>query len=104
MIQDLRFAVRMLLRTPAFTLAAVATLALGIDANAAIFSVVYAILLKPLPFAEPNQLIYVHDSYPSVQSASVSWTKYQALRDGNRTLVSLGATAQAAITLTGRGE
>jgi len=104
MIQDLRFAVRMLLRTPAFTLAAVATLALGIGANAAIFSVVYAILLKPLPFAEPNQLIYVHDSYPSVQSASVSWTKYQALRDGNRTLVSLGATAQAAITLTGRGE
>ena len=72
MIQDLRFAVRMLLRTPAFTLAAVVTLALGIGANAAIFSVVYAILLKPLPFAGSHLLIYVHDSYPSVQSASVS--------------------------------
>jgi putative ABC transport system permease protein len=104
MIQDLRFAVRMLLRTPTFTLAAVVTLALGIGANAAIFSVVYAILLKPLPFAGSHQLIYVHDSYPSVQSASVSWPKYQAFRDGNRTLTALGAIAPAAITLTGRGE
>jgi putative ABC transport system permease protein len=104
MFHDLRFAVRMLIRTPAFTLAAVLTLALGIGANAAIFSVVYAVLLKPLPFERPEQLIYAHDSFPAVQSASVSWPKYLALRDGNRTLAALGALAPAAITLTGRGE
>src|SRR6476659_1026886 len=99
MFHDLRFAVRMLIRTPAFTLAAVLTLALGIGANAAIFSVVYAVLLKPLPFERPEQLIYAHDSFPAVQSASVSWPKYLALRDGNRTLAALGALAPAAITL-----
>src|SRR5262245_15590182 len=104
MIQDLRYAFRMLARTPAFTLAAVLTLALGIGANAAIFSVVYAALLKPLPFPQPEQLIYAHDTFAAVPLASVSWPKYVALRDGNRTLAALGAVAPGAITLTGRGE
>ncbi len=105
MLQDLRFAIRMLVRTPAFTMAAVSTLALGIGANAAIFSVVYAVVLKPLPFERPEQLIYAHDSYPAIQFASVSWPKYLTLRDSNRTLATLGALATSgAITLTGRGE
>jgi putative ABC transport system permease protein len=104
MLNDLRFAIRMLVRTPAFTLAAVLTLALGIGANAAIFSVVYAILLRPLPFERPDQLVYVHDSYPAVPSASVSWPKYVALRDGARAFQALGAFAPSALTLTGRNE
>jgi putative ABC transport system permease protein len=104
MLTDLRFALRMLARTPAFTLAAVLTLALGIGANAAIFSVVYAVLLRPLPFPDPDRLIYAHDTSPTVPSASVSWRKYVALRDDNRTLAALGAVAPGAVTLTGRGE
>src|SRR5262245_39973713 len=104
MLQDLRFAVRMLARTPAFTIAAVLTLALGIGANTAIFSVVYAILLKPLPYPNPDQLIAAHDTFAAVPIASVSWPKYLALRDRNRTLTALGAGATGAITLTGRGE
>src|SRR5262249_34936008 len=104
MLNDLRFAIRMLARTPTFTVAAVLTLALGIGANAAIFSVVYAVLLKSLPFPQPDRLIYAHDTFTTVPQASTSWTKYVALRDGNRSLTALGAFAPSALTLTGSGE
>ena len=103
-IQDVRYGIRTFLRHPGFALTAVLALALGIGANTAVFSVVYAVLLKPLPFAEPAQLIYAHDTYPAVPLASVSWPKFVALRDGNRTLSSLAAIAPGTATITGRGE
>jgi len=104
LVQDLRYGFRTFVRQPAFALTAVLALALGIGANTAVFSVVYAALLKPLPFDHPGQLIYVHDTYPAVPSASVSWPKFVALRDGNRTLSSLAAFAPQNVNLTGRGE
>ena len=103
-IQDLRYGIRTFVRQPVFAATAVLALALGIGANTAVFSVVYAVLLKPLPFAHPEQLIYVHDTYPAVPLASVAWPKFVALRDGNRTLVSLAALAPGNVTITGRGE
>ncbi len=102
--QDIRYGVRTFLRQPVFAFTAVLALALGIGANTAVFSVVYAILLKPLPFADPAQLIYAHDTYPAVPLASVAWPKFVALRDGNRTLRSLAALAPGTATITGRGE
>ena len=104
MFTDVRYALRTMMRTPGFAATAALTLAIGIGANTAIFSVVYALLLKPLPFRDADRLIYVHDTFPAVANASVSLQKFLALRDGTRSLAALAATAPAALTITGIGD
>ena len=77
-MQDIRYAVRTLLKQPLFTLIAVLTLTLGIGANTAIFSLVYQILLRPLPYAEADRLVFIWNTYPlmGLQQASVSIPDY----------------------------
>lgn len=102
--QDIRYGLRTFLRQPGFTLTAVIALALGIGANTAVFSVVYAVLLRPLPYPDPAALVYVRDTYPAVPDASVSFAKFMALKQQTRTLAALGAVTPAGLTLTGSGQ
>ena len=77
-MQDFRYALRTLRKQPVFTLVAVLTLTLGIGANAAIFSLVYQILLRPLPYADADRLVFVWNTYPlmGLDKASVSIPDY----------------------------
>ncbi|HET8646895.1 MAG TPA: ABC transporter permease, partial [Vicinamibacteria bacterium] len=98
--QDLRFALRTLMRAPAFTAAAVATLALGIGANSAIFTLVDATLLKRLPVREAERLVHVQYERGNV----LSYPEYEDLRDHNRVFDGLAAWGGITATLGREGE
>ena len=106
--RDLRFAMRSLLKTPGFSLVVVLTLALGIGANTAIFSVVYAALLRPLPYREPARLFTFGETrsqHPdSVEIANVSYPDYLDWKRTAKTIQSLTAFSGDAFTLSTKGE
>ena len=103
--QDLRFAMRQLHRSPGFTVVAVLTLALGIGANSAIFSVVDAVLLRPLPFYNPSRLVAVKTTEPGRHDdIGVSYPAFLDWRSENHVFKGLSAFREDDFTLTGRAE
>jgi putative ABC transport system permease protein len=108
-LQDLRYATRMLRKNPGFTAIAVLTLALGIGANTAIFSVVNAILFRPLPFPEPDSLMIVwhtppQKSFPGVSRFVVSPANYLDWRSENHVFQQMAAIGFGSFNLTGMGQ
>ncbi|HEY6387201.1 MAG TPA: ABC transporter permease [Candidatus Acidoferrum sp.] len=103
--QDVRFGVRMLGRSPGFTAVVVLTLALGIGANTAIFSVVYAELMKPLPYAGSGRILNVFQQHPPDDGGFAwSYPNFEELRDQNHVFTAVAGAARHQLTLTGRGE
>ncbi|HEU4617447.1 MAG TPA: ABC transporter permease [Gammaproteobacteria bacterium] len=104
--RDLRFALRALLRRPAFASAAVVTLALGIGATTAIFSVVYSVLIKPLPYPNADDLVTIRHPAAglNIDDMGAGPTMYFTYRDENRTFADVGLWQTAGETLTGFGE
>ncbi|HTK29688.1 MAG TPA: ABC transporter permease [Vicinamibacterales bacterium] len=103
-MSDLRYALRLLAARPGFSAVAILTLALGIGANTAIFTVVNAVLLRPLPFREPARLVVLLEHATRFPIESTSWLNYRDWRDQSRSFEAVAAVRSLTMTLTGGPE
>ncbi len=102
--KDLRYGTRLLAARPGFTIVAVLTLALGIGANTAIFSVINTVLLRPLPYKDPGRLVGVWDIQPQLDKAPASYPEFLDWREQKNVFEELGAHFDTSFALTGRGD
>jgi predicted permease len=102
--QDLRYALRQLRKNPGFTMVVVLTLALGIGANTVIFSVVDGVLLRPLPFPQPDQLVTLHENKPNFEGGSLSYPNFRDWQKDNHTFSAMAIARQYAFSLVGVGD
>lgn len=103
-VKDLRYGLRGIRRSPGFSLVVALTLALGIGANTAIFSVVNAVLLRPLPYPAAERLVWLGESDPKAEGISVTWVNYQHWRQENHSFEDMAGFRTAHLALTGRGD
>jgi len=100
---DVRFALRQLRKSPAFTAVVILTLALGIGANTALFSIVNTVLLHPIALPHPSQLVSVDASKPNFEHGSITWPNFLDWQRDNRSFSSLAAYAHQGFVMTGSG-
>src|SRR5271156_3222769 len=104
MWRDARFGFRMLMRSPMFTIVAVLSLAIGIGANSAIFSVVLAVLLRPLPYPEPERLVAVVQVNEDKVPLNASFTKFTQVKEQSKTLSEVAAYFSLTMSLATKNE
>lgn len=104
LLQDIRYGVRMLMKNPGVSAVAILTLALGIGANTAIFSVVNAVVLRPLPYSEPERLVALWENVPSHGQWRSSPANFFDWKKQNTTFAGMAAYGGSSMTLTGEGE
>src|SRR5271157_3990405 len=102
--KDLRFALRMIRNSPGFTAIAIMTLALGIGANTAIFSFVNGVLLKPLPYSDPDSIMMVWERPPGGHRNGISTLNFLDWKNQNTVFQHMAAKHWSSVTLTGAGE
>lgn len=103
-LHDCRLALRRLRRSPGFTVVAALTLALGIGANSAMFSIVNAVLLRPLPYPHPERLVVLSEHWPQFPQLSLSYLNYKDWRDQSHSFEAVGAVRNSVMTMTGISE
>ena len=103
-VQDIRFGARVLAKAPGFAAVAILTLALGIGANTALFSIVNGVLLNPLPYPEPDRLVTLHESKPNFESGSISFPNFADWQRENHSFSQMAIARPNGFTLTGQGE
>jgi predicted permease len=104
LVQDLRFGLRMLAKSPGFTAVAILTLALGIGANTALFSVVNGVLFKPLPYPQPEKLVWLAESKPNFATGSISFPNFRDWQKDNRTFSGMATYRSYDFNLIGLGD
>ena len=104
LISHLRHTIRRLIKSPGFTLTAILILGLGIGGNTAIYSLIEAVLLKPLPYSHPEQLVQVYQSYRSFERLPLDYPDYVDLKAGQHSFQEIAISLNDDFTLTGRGE
>jgi len=102
--RDLRFAIRTMAARPTHTLTALVTLALGIGANIAMFAVIDGVLLAPLPYPNPDALVWIGETEESGDPGTLGYLSFADLRDRSRSFESVMAVSQSTATLTGDGQ
>jgi predicted permease len=103
-LQDIRYGLRGIRKSPGFSLVVILTLALGIGANTAIFSVVYSVLLRPLPYPHGERLVRLGESTAQASGIAVTWINFQHWRAESTAFEEMAAVTGADFTLTGRGD
>src|SRR5262252_8386374 len=103
-LQDVRYGARMLLKTPALTAIVILALALGIGANTAIFSVINAVVLRPLPYDHAEQLLFLNERSPVLDEMSISYPNFTDWRDQNHVFEKIGVYNRNSYNLTGYGD
>jgi putative ABC transport system permease protein len=103
-VQDFRFAFRTFLRGRSVSVLAVVAFAVGIGATTAVFSIFNAVLLKPLPYPDPDQLVAVYDTQPACATCPASFPKYHDWKSRNQVFAALGGSSPGPAVMTGKGD
>src|SRR5258705_3009081 len=104
LLNDIRFGIRLMARSPGFTLVALVTIALGIGANTAIFSVVNTVLLRPLPYQDPDKLVVLWEKQEQIDQESPSLPDFLDWRERNQSFEQMAIARRDNVNLTGAGE